>query len=84
MTIHLSNADLGPTGFEPTEFSKFPSRRKRRPCQSRRTVALVHGAFAESASWNPVIEQLQARGLEAVAVANPLRSVAGDAATGAT
>ena len=44
------------------------------------TVVLVHGAFAESASWNPVIEQLQARGLDAVAVANPLRSVTGDAA----
>ena len=39
------------------------------------TVVLVHGAFAESASWNPVIEQLAARGLATVAVANPLRSV---------
>jgi pimeloyl-ACP methyl ester carboxylesterase len=44
------------------------------------TVVLVHGAFAESASWNPVIERLHARGLGVVAVANPLRSVAGDAA----
>jgi pimeloyl-ACP methyl ester carboxylesterase len=44
------------------------------------TVVLVHGAFAESASWNPAIEQLQAAGFEAVAVANPLRSLAGDAA----
>jgi pimeloyl-ACP methyl ester carboxylesterase len=44
------------------------------------TIALVHGAFAESASWNGVIEQLQARSLEAVAIGNPLRSLAGDAA----
>lgn len=44
------------------------------------TVVLVHGAFAESASWSEVIEELQSRGLEVVAVANPLRSVAGDAA----
>ena len=44
------------------------------------TVVFVHGAFAESASWNPVIEQLAARGLTTVAVANPLRSVTGDAA----
>jgi pimeloyl-ACP methyl ester carboxylesterase len=44
------------------------------------TVVLVHGAFAESASWNPVIEQLQARGHAVVAAANPLRSLAGDAA----
>ena len=44
------------------------------------TIVLVHGAFAESASWSEVIEELQSRGLEVVAVANPLRSVAGDAA----
>ena len=43
------------------------------------TVVFVHGAFAESASWNPVIEQLTARGLMTIAVANPLRSVTGDA-----
>jgi pimeloyl-ACP methyl ester carboxylesterase len=43
-------------------------------------IILVHGAFAESASWNRVIRDLHGRGLEAVAVANPLRSVAGDAA----
>jgi pimeloyl-ACP methyl ester carboxylesterase len=44
------------------------------------TIVLVHGAFAESASWTAVVEQLQARGHEVVAAANPLRSVAGDAA----
>lgn len=44
------------------------------------TVALVHGAFAESASWNGVIERLQARGIDAIAIGNQLRSVAGDAA----
>jgi pimeloyl-ACP methyl ester carboxylesterase len=43
------------------------------------TIVLVHGAFAESASWNGVIERLHARGVRAVAIANPLRSVAGDA-----
>lgn len=44
------------------------------------TVVLVHGAFAESASWNGVIERLHAEGITSVAVANPLRSLAGDAA----
>ncbi|HEY7135900.1 MAG TPA: alpha/beta hydrolase [Acidimicrobiia bacterium] len=44
------------------------------------TVALVHGAFAESASWSGVIEHLQARGIDAIAIGNQLRSVAGDAA----
>lgn len=44
------------------------------------TIALVHGAFAESASWNGVIARLQEKGLAVVAIANPLRSLAGDAA----
>lgn len=44
------------------------------------TVVLVHGAFAESASWNGVIDRLLAKGLHAVAAANPLRGVASDAA----
>ena len=44
------------------------------------TIVLVHGAFAESASWNGVIARLQSHGVTAVAVANPLRSLAGDAA----
>jgi pimeloyl-ACP methyl ester carboxylesterase len=44
------------------------------------TVVLVHGAFAESASWNGVVERLTAAGHDVVAVANPLRTLAGDAA----
>lgn len=44
------------------------------------TIVLVHGAFAESASWNGVITQLQSHGVNVVAVANPLRGLAGDAA----
>ena len=47
--------------------------------QQKPTVVLVHGAFAESASWNPVIERLSGQGLTSVAVANPLRSLSGDA-----
>ena len=44
------------------------------------TVVLVHGAFAESASWNGVLAPLQAAGHRTLAVANPLRSLTGDAA----
>ena len=44
------------------------------------TIVLVHGAFAESASWNSVIEELLANSFDVVAAANPLRSVTGDAA----
>ncbi|SCL34529.1 Alpha/beta hydrolase family protein [Micromonospora rhizosphaerae] len=46
----------------------------------RPTVVLVHGAFAESASWSGLVERLQDRSIDVVAVANPLRSVPGDAA----
>lgn len=44
------------------------------------TVILVHGAFAESASWNGVLPTLQAAGHRVIAYATPLRSVATDAA----
>jgi len=44
------------------------------------TVVLVHGAFAESASWNGVIIRLADRGVRSMAPPNELRSVAGDAA----
>jgi pimeloyl-ACP methyl ester carboxylesterase len=46
---------------------------------SRPTVVLVHGAFAESASWNDVIGRLRDQGLTVIAAANPIRSVSGDA-----
>jgi len=44
------------------------------------TIVLVHGAFAESASWDRVIDPLVADGHRVIAAANPLRSLAGDAA----
>jgi pimeloyl-ACP methyl ester carboxylesterase len=46
---------------------------------SKPTVVMVHGAFAESASWNKVIAKLQAQGFKTVAVAIPLRGVKSDA-----
>ncbi|MFE5284336.1 alpha/beta fold hydrolase [Nocardia sp. NPDC056611] len=44
------------------------------------TIVLVHGAFAESASWSGVIERLHDRHLDVVALANPLRGLPSDAA----
>jgi pimeloyl-ACP methyl ester carboxylesterase len=46
----------------------------------RATIVLVHGAFAESSSWNGVVAELSAHGYTVVAAANPLRGVKGDAA----
>ena len=44
------------------------------------TVVLVHGAFAESSSWDDVVEPLVVDGYRVVAAANPLRGLASDAA----
>jgi alpha-beta hydrolase superfamily lysophospholipase len=44
------------------------------------TIVLVHGAFAESASWDGVIDPLVRAGHRVIACANPLRSLAADAA----
>ena len=44
------------------------------------TIVLVHGAFADSSSWNGVTKILQKDGYRVVAAANPLRSVSTDAA----
>jgi pimeloyl-ACP methyl ester carboxylesterase len=43
------------------------------------TIVLVHGAFAESASWDGVIEPLASAGHPVIAAANPLRGLAVDA-----
>lgn len=43
------------------------------------TIVLVHGAFADSSSWNGVVASLKKGGYTTVAVANPLRSVSNDA-----
>jgi pimeloyl-ACP methyl ester carboxylesterase len=44
------------------------------------TIVLVHGAFAESSSWDRVMDPLVAEGHHVVAAANPLRGLAADAA----
>jgi pimeloyl-ACP methyl ester carboxylesterase len=43
------------------------------------TIVLVHGAFADSSSWNGVIDPLQSAGHQVVAAANPLRELESDA-----
>lgn len=54
-------------GAQPTEQTAKP------------TIVLLHGAFAESASWNGVITKLMKDGYPVIAAANPLRSVKSDA-----
>jgi pimeloyl-ACP methyl ester carboxylesterase len=43
------------------------------------TIVLVHGAFAESASWDGVVAPLLDAGHDVVAAPNPLRGLAADA-----
>ena len=43
------------------------------------TIVLVHGAFAESASWDRVIREFEGTGHDVIAAANPLRGLASDA-----
>ncbi|MEU1231411.1 alpha/beta hydrolase [Streptomyces sp. NPDC005828] len=42
------------------------------------TVVLVHGAFADSSSWNGVVERLQSHGHSVVCASNPLRGLSKD------
>ncbi|MCK8680741.1 alpha/beta fold hydrolase [Streptomyces lichenis] len=44
------------------------------------TVLLVHGAFADAASWSGVITELRGQGIPVIAPPNPLRGLASDAA----
>lgn len=47
--------------------------------EAKPTIVLVHGAFADSSSWNGVVSLLTGSGFNVVAAANPLRGVASDA-----
>jgi pimeloyl-ACP methyl ester carboxylesterase len=48
------------------------------PADAKPTIVLVHGAFADSSSWAPVIERLKAHGFRVRAAANQLRSLSSD------
>ncbi|MEU2856614.1 alpha/beta hydrolase [Streptomyces syringium] len=47
---------------------------------SQPTIVLVHGAFADASTWNPVTERLQRCGHQVIAASNPLRGLPHDAA----
>jgi pimeloyl-ACP methyl ester carboxylesterase len=52
-----------------------------RTTQAKPTVVLVHGAWANNASWSRVIKRLENDGYTVVAPPNPLQSLNGDAET---
>jgi pimeloyl-ACP methyl ester carboxylesterase len=43
------------------------------------TIVLVHGAFADSSSWNGVVPKLREQGYQVLAAPNPLRGIESDA-----
>ena len=49
--------------------------------EAQPTVVLVHGAWADGSTWSRLIPLLQDRGVNVVAVQNPLTSLADDIAT---
>ncbi|MGW1364860.1 alpha/beta fold hydrolase [Streptomyces chartreusis] len=67
----LFAATSGPANAAKTQISKG----------SKPTVVLVHGAFADSSSWNGVIKKLKENGYPVMAAANPLRGLSSDAAS---
>lgn len=50
------------------------------PVKGVRNIVLVHGAFADGSSWSKVIPLLQEKGLNVIAVQNPLTSFDDDVA----
>ncbi|MFK0058384.1 alpha/beta fold hydrolase [Streptomyces werraensis] len=65
----LALANLAPAGA--TTAHQAPEKKP--------TVVLVHGAFADSSSWNGIVERLKKDGYPVVAPANPLRGLTSDA-----
>ncbi|MCL3819059.1 esterase/lipase family protein [Aeromicrobium wangtongii] len=48
--------------------------------RSTPTIVLVHGAWADSSSWSPVVEQLRGDGYDIRSIANPLQGLDADTA----
>ena len=46
---------------------------------TKQTIVLVHGAYADSSSWNGSIDALRQAGHAVIAAANPLRGIESDA-----
>jgi pimeloyl-ACP methyl ester carboxylesterase len=75
--ILLVAVTLVATSLSPSSGSDAPVQERSMP---KPTVVLVHGAWADASGWNRVTRRLQEDGYKVVALANPLRSLSGDAA----
>jgi pimeloyl-ACP methyl ester carboxylesterase len=79
-TFSMNNAEAATTAQTSSALTK-----KLLSCQSpgrpKPTVVLVHGAWADTSSWNGEVQSLQRAGYVARAVANPLENLTTDAET---
>lgn len=57
-----------------------PARETATQRAAKPTIVLVHGAWADSSGWNGVVKELNAKGYDALALANPLRGLSSDSA----
>jgi pimeloyl-ACP methyl ester carboxylesterase len=65
----------------PAKAGRSQMEKRRMPESVQPTVVLVHGAFADASGFGGIITELSASGYRVLAPPNPLRSLAGDAAT---
>jgi pimeloyl-ACP methyl ester carboxylesterase len=72
VTASMSQSSIAASAAQGTPASPEPA--------GTPTVVLVHGAFADAASWSGVILELQAAGIAVIAPPNPLRGLSSDAA----
>src|SRR5262245_15330251 len=73
----LSTVALGLTILGPAQTALA---QERGSGTAKPTIVLVHGAWADASSWSEVVTRLQDDGYTVAAIANPLRSLSGDAA----
>ncbi|MDR6522012.1 alpha/beta fold hydrolase [Variovorax atrisoli] len=71
---------LGLAALAPLHSFAQPADRAPSAQSTKPTIVLVHGAFADSSSWDGVVQRLQARHYSVIAAANPLRGPSFDAA----
>jgi pimeloyl-ACP methyl ester carboxylesterase len=80
MATHLGTLQATAQRNEPS-IRAFDTARKKDAAMTESTaptVVLVHGAFADSSSWNEILPGLLDKGYPVVAAANPLRGSASD------
>src|SRR5215213_7460148 len=76
----LSQVGAGPVAAGPAAAGAARAGAATSQGGSKPTVVLVHGAWADSGSWDQVVARLQSRGSTVIAFPNPLRGLPDDSA----